>query len=73
MYLKTLCYKYGVLVLALTLAHFDIVINKTSCFRSKREIQDIKNSQLIISNRFFCVSDDERFFSLRSITFDNNI
>ena len=32
------CHKYNimsVLALALTLAHFDIAVNKTSCFRSK--------------------------------------
>ena len=35
---KNKCYEYdimNVLALVLALAHFDIIINKTSCFRSK--------------------------------------
>ena len=35
---KDKCHKYNimsVLALALTLTHFDIAVNKTSCFRSK--------------------------------------
>ena len=35
---KDKCHKYdimSVLALALTLTHFDITVNKTSCFRSK--------------------------------------
>ena len=31
----------SVLALALTLTHFNIVINKTSCFRSKTEKKDL--------------------------------
>ena len=43
----TRCHEYGitamnVLALALALTHFDITVNKTSCFRSKIRIQDIK-------------------------------